>query len=202
MCELWPAFARCAAGMAAALVALSLLRVRQRTIVARERARRRALALEDQREELQKRAASKEQLHAPHRSKLRPGGLSSALGAGQSVAAVGSDAAADLRGQQRQRESEKAASEERRIELARRTGSDAAADLRGQQRQKESEKAASEERRIELARRTGLLNFLPSVRPSEQIASFAPSLRVLALADAISEKCCLQWLCPRNVLDH
>ena len=167
MCELWPAFA--AAGMAAALVALSLLRVRQRTIVARERARRRALALEDQREELQKRAASKEQLHAPHRSKLRPGGLSSALGAGQSVAAVGSDAAADLR---------------------------------GQQRQKESEKAASEERRIELARRTGLLNFLPSVRPSEQIASFAPSLRVLALADAISEKCCLQWLCPRNVLDH
>ena len=168
---LWPVLV----GIAAALVALALRRVRQRTIVARERARRRALALEEQRDELHKRAAksSKEQLQAtepaPHRPKIRPAGLSSGLGAGRSVAEVGSDAAADLQ---------------------------------GQQRQKESVGAASEERKIELARRTGLLNFLPSVRPSEQIASFAPSLRVLALADANSEKCSLQWLCLRNVLVH
>jgi hypothetical protein len=176
MREAWPWWsALAAAGIAATLFALALRRARQRTIVARERARRRALALQEQREELQKRAAksSKEQLQAtepaPHRPKLRPAGLSSALGAGRGVAADGSDAAADLP---------------------------------GQQRQKESVGAASEERKIELARRTGLLNFLPSVRPSEQIASFAPSLRVLALADANSEQCSLQWLCLRDVLDH
>ena len=53
-----------------------------------------------------------------------------------------------------------------------------------QEQQRESERAAADEKRLALARRTGLLNFLPRVLPSEQIASLAPHLRALSLAEA------------------
>ncbi len=145
-------WAALAAAAAVVLVALAMRRERQRALVARDRAWRRALALEEQQAELQRRAAKASQAlePAPQRRSVVAGGHSESASSSPCIASASQSAGAGDT----------------------------------QEQQQESERAAADEKRLALARRTGLLNFLPRVLPSEQIASLAPHLRALSLAEA------------------